>query len=285
MNEDDRLFFTEEQTEGVHLRLRVKKWLLRQRTPLQELVVAETTELGRLLALDGKVMLTEADEAFYHEMLVHPPLMTLEAPQRVAIIGGGDGGAVREILRHPSIQEVMWAEIDPFVIDAARKWLSSVHHGVFDDARVSLTIAPGENWLTQFEKAFDAIILDSTDPVGPSRPLFEVPFFEACRKALKPNGLLSLQCGTPFYFRGEVQRAWRNLKGVFSDVRLYLGFVPTYPSGLWAYALAGQAIPEVSLRELERRQRERHLFPCRYYSPQVHLASFVLPPFVQELLS
>lgn len=284
MSAADDDFFTEEQTKGVHLRLRVQKWLMRQRTAYQELVIAETSELGRLLALDGKVMLTEADEAFYHEMLVHPALMALDAPQTAVVIGGGDGGTVREILRHPSVRQVFWVEIDEAVINACRQWLTSVHANAMNDPRVHLVIAPGEEWLANFTEALDAIVVDGTDPVGPALPLFEPPFFRTCRQALKPQGILTLQCGTPFYFRDEVQMVWRNLRQVFPQVRLYLGFVPTYPSGLWAYAMASERLPKLDLTELQRRQIERGLTDCRYYSPEVHLASFVLPPFVEEII-
>lgn len=278
-------FFTEEQTDGVHLRLKVRQWLVRQQTAYQELVIAETTELGKLLALDGKVMLTEADEAFYHEMLVHPTLMNLDRPETIAVIGGGDGGTVREVLRHPSVRQVFWVEIDEAVLKACRQWLPSVHQGVFDDPRVQVTVAPGEEWLSQFHAAFDAIIVDGTDPVGPALPLFEPPFFRTCRQALKPQGILVLQCGTPFYFRDEVQKVWRNLKEVFEVVRLYLGFVPTYPSGLWSYAMASRNLPMLDEATLQSRYRERGLMACRYYCPEVHLASFVLPPFVKALLT
>ncbi|MCS7265893.1 MAG: polyamine aminopropyltransferase [Armatimonadetes bacterium] len=282
MNEED--FFTEKQTDGVHLSLKVKRWLLRQKTAYQELIVAETTELGKLLALDGKVMLTEADEAFYHEMLVHPTMMSIDIPQKVAVIGGGDGGTVREVLRHPSVQKVFWVEIDEVVLSACKEWLSSVHCGVFDDERVEIVIAPGEKWLPNFSSEFDAIIVDGTDPIGPALPLFEPDFFSACKKALKPDGILALQCGTPFYFRDEVRMVWRNLKQVFEQVKFYLGFVPTYPSGLWAYAMAGNSLPNLDLKELYRRQKERGLINCHYYSPEVHIASLALPPFVQDLL-
>ncbi len=278
-------FFTEEQTDGVHLRLRVHQWLVRQRTPYQELVIAETTELGRLLALDGKVMLTEADEAFYHEMLVHPTLVSLEHPETVVVIGGGDGGTVREVLRHPTIRQVYWVEIDEEVLAACRQWLPRVHAGVWDDPRVQLFVAPGEQWLQGWEKAFDAIIVDGTDPIGPALPLFEPPFFQTCQRALKEHGILALQCGTPFYFRSEVQMVWRNLKQVFPQVLLYLGFVPTYPSGLWSYAMAGQHLTLPSLPDLQQRIQQRGLSGLRYYSPEVHLASLALPPFVRELLS
>lgn len=277
-------FFTEEQTEGIHLRLRVRRWLLRQQTPYQELVIAETTELGRLLVLDGKVMLTEADEAFYHEMLVHPTLMSLEEPEIVAVIGGGDGGTVREVLRHPSVQQVYWVEIDEAVLTSCRQWLPSVHAGVFDDPRVHIVVAPGEQWLADWVDTFDAIIVDGTDPIGPALPLFEEPFFRTCQRALKEHGLLALQCGTPVYFRREVQMVWRNLRRVFPAVRFYLGFVPTYPSGLWTYGMAGQHLPSWDLADLKHRWQQRRLTHCRYYTPEVHLASFVLPPFVQQLL-
>jgi spermidine synthase len=282
---DEGEFFTEEQTDGVHLRLRVRRWLVRQKTAYQELVIAETTELGKLLALDGKVMLTEADETFYHEMLVHPALISLAEPETVAVIGGGDGGTVREVLRHPSVRRVFWVEIDEVVLKACRQWLPSVHQGVFDDPRVEVTIAPGEQWLSQFHAAFDAIIVDGTDPVGPALPLFEPPFFRTCRQALKPQGILALQCGTPFYFRDEVRMVWRNLREVFEAVRLYLGFVPTYPSGLWAYAMASHHLPTLDEATLRCRYHERKLATCRYYTPEIHLASFALPPFVQGLLT
>jgi len=278
-------FFTEEQTDGVHLRLKVRQWLVRQQTAYQELVIAETTELGKLLALDGKVMLTEADEAFYHEMLVHPTLMNLDRPETIAVIGGGDGGTVREVLRHPSVRQVFWVEIDEAVLKACRQWLPSVHQGVFDDPRVQVTVAPGEEWLSQFHAAFDAIIVDGTDPIGPALPLFEPPFFRTCRQALKPQGILALQCGTPFYFRDEVRLVWRNLREVFEAVRLYLGFVPTYPSGLWSYAMASRHLPTLDEATLQSRYQERQLTTCRYYCPEVHLASFALPPFVSELLT
>lgn len=283
MSEDE--FFTEEQTDGVHLSLKVRQWILRQRTRYQELVIAETTELGRLLALDGKVMLTEADEAFYHEMLVHPPLIALDNPQTVAVIGGGDGGTVREVLRHPTVEQVFWVEIDEAVLDACRKLLPSVHRGVFDDPKVNLIVAPGEQWLPNFNSVFDAIIVDGTDPIGPALPLFEVEFFQVCRKSLKPGGILALQCGTPFYFKDELRMVWRNLKQVFKQVKLYLGFVPTYPSGLWAYAMASDQLKELDLTELKQRCQQRGLTNCQYYTPEVHLASFALPPFVQELIS
>lgn len=277
-------FFTEEQTDGVQLRLKVRRWLVRQRTRYQELLLADTAELGRLLALDGKVMLTEADEAFYHEMLVHPALMSLEQPETVLIIGGGDGGAVREVLRHPSVRKVYVVEIDEDVVATCRQWLPAVHQHGWDDPRVELVIAPGEQWLQQWQNAFDAIIVDGCDPVGPAVPLFETPFFRSCQRALKHRGILALQCGTPFYFRSEVHDVWQRLRHIFSAVKVYLGFVPTYPSGLWAYAMAGQFIPELSLAELSRRFAERRLGVLRYYTPEVHLSSFALPPFVRELL-
>ncbi|NLO90015.1 MAG: polyamine aminopropyltransferase [Clostridia bacterium] len=277
-------FFIEEQVEGVHFHLKIKQWLLRQKTRYQELIVAETEDLGRMMALDGKVMLTEADEAYYHEMLVHPLMVMLDNPQTVAVIGGGDGGSVREVLRHPSVKKVYWVEIDEAVVEASRSFLSSVCMGIFEDPRVDLIIAPGEEWLADKEDAFDALIVDGTDPIGPALPLFEQPFFEMCRRVLKAHGLFSMQCGTPFYFHNEVRMVNRNLGSVFPQVKLYLGYVPTYPSGLWAYAVAGERLNELNLSEIRKRCEQRGLTNLRYYSPEIHLSSFVLPPFVQELL-
>ncbi|MCS7224000.1 MAG: polyamine aminopropyltransferase [Armatimonadetes bacterium] len=276
--------FVEEQRQGVFFGLQVHRWLEKHPTAYQDLIVAETT-LGRLLALDGKVMVTEADEAFYHEMLVHPPLMTHPAPKRVLVIGGGDGGTVREVLKHPTVQQVTWVEIDQQVLSACRKWLPRVSAACWQDPRVSLIVSPGEKWLRGLSELQDIIIVDGSDPVGPSQALFEQPFFANCSQVLSPNGILALQCGSPFYYKEEVQMVWNRLNRLFPFVRLYLGFVPTYPSGLWTYAMASTTDLQVAPAELRDRFRGRGLGQCRYYSPDIHIASQILPPFVEELLA
>ncbi len=271
----------EEQASGVWFCLGVRRWLVRRRTPYQALDLAETESHGRVLALDGRFMLSERDEFFYHEMLVHPALLCHPSPGKVLIVGGGDGGALREVLRHP-IKQVTLVEIDPEVIEVAKEWLPSVHQGAFSDQRVRVEIAPGERFLPEHRKEFDVILVDSTDPIGPGAALFEESFFQACKEALRPGGVLALQAGSPFFHPEELRKVVFSLKALFPTVQPYLGFMPLYPSGMWAYVLALEKLP--ALEELAQRFEERKL-SSRYLSPQVFQAATVLPPFILELLS
>lgn len=286
MSSGDRCgdWLCERQTEGVKLALRVRRWLVRRRTPYQELALAETEELGRVLALDGKIMLSERDESFYHEMLVHPALLVHERPERVLIVGGGDGGTLREVLSHPPVQRATLAEIDREVIDASRKFLASVHQGAFDDPRAEIEIQPGEEYVRAHPREFDVILVDSTDPIGPGEALFTQEFFSACRGALREGGLLALQAGTPFYWPHGLAQVVERVKALFPHVGVYLGFVPAYPSGMWAYILAGLSDFRAAEPALEGRFSARGLV-TRYYTPALHRAAFVLPRFVEELLA
>jgi spermidine synthase len=276
----DEMFFTEEQTPNVRFSVRAREKLLTRQTQYQLLEVYETEEFGRLMALDGKVMLTERDEMYYHEMLTHPALMTHPAPLRALIIGGGDGGAAREVLRHPSVEEVIWSEIDEAVIEVAREFFPTVCAGVFEDPRVKLHVLPGETLMTSLTNEIDVILVDSTDPIGPAVPLFEAPFFTACRHALRENGIYVTQCGAPFYFRVEAQSVDRHLRAVFTEARRYLGMMPSYPSGVWSYVMAGDEPLAASREEIERRYAERAL-QLSYYTPDIHFASAVIPPILQ----
>lgn len=271
----------EEQAPGVEFCLSVRRWLVRRRTPYQRLDLAETETHGRVLALDGKFMLSERDEFFYHEMLVHPALLAHPFPRHVLIVGGGDGGALREVLRHP-VERVTLVEIDPEVVEVAKEWLPSVHQGAFFDPRARVETLPGEQFLPHHPGEFDVVLLDSTDPIGPGAALFQASFFQDCRRALRPGGVLALQAGSPWFHPEELRGVVHALKTLFPAVLPYLGFVPLYPSGMWAYVLAMEKLPEPE--ELAQRFAERRL-STRYFCPEVFQAATVLPPFVAELLS
>ncbi|MFA4028878.1 MAG: hypothetical protein GDYSWBUE_001343 [Candidatus Fervidibacterota bacterium] len=277
-------FFTEEQTDNVRFSLRVKRWLSRRMTKYQLLEIAETYEVGKLLALDGKVMLTVSDERFYHEMLVHPPMVIHACPRSVLVIGGGDGGTLREVLRHPTVERVTIVELDAEVIEECRRWLPEISQGAFEDERTNIVIGRGEEFVERCAGEFDIIIVDSTDPVGHAEPLFSEPFYRACKKALKDGGILCTHCGTPFYFKDKVNEIIGRLRAVFKNVRLYTGFVPTYPSGLWAYCISSDGSLDLCLKDLERVCEARGLSGCSYYTPKVHEAAFVLPAFIEALI-
>lgn len=283
-NQRSDQFFIEHQTENLHLGFRITRTLLSEQTPYQKLDVFETVEFGNLMTLDDKVMLTERDEFFYHEMLVHPAMLSHPNPKRVAVIGGGDGGAVREILQHPGVEEVVWVEIDGAVVEASRQFFPSVSQLALSDPRVSLSVAPGEEVLGRYDDSFDVLIVDSTDPIGPAVPLFEAPFFKMCQKSLKADGIYVTQCGTPLYFPEEIHSMAGQLRQVFDSVRFYTGFIPFYPSGLWAYVLGAQVPLVVETGAIAQRYAAAGL-NCRYYTPELHQASGVLPGFVQKLVA
>ena len=276
-------WLSERQTEGVELSFRVRRWLVRKTTAYQRLELAETEDLGRVMALDGKIMLSERDEAFYHEMLVHPALLAHPSPRKVLIVGGGDGGTMREVLRHPTVDEVWLVEIDGEVIAAAKEHLPSVHRGSFADPRARVEIAPGEEFIAEHEGEFDAVIVDSTDPVGPGEALFTEEFFRGARDALTEGGVFAMQAGTPFYWGRELGEILTKVKGLFPCVRLYLGYVPVYPSGMWAYVLASERDLVAEEANLARRYAERGLETV-YFTPALGRAAFVLPRFVEEIV-
>jgi len=274
------LWFTELHTPGAGFSLRVRRTLHSERTPFQEIALVETEDFGRVLILDGTIQLTELDEFIYHEMLVHVPMCAHPRPRRVLVIGGGDGGCVREALRHPGVEEVVLVEIDRAVLDCCRKYLPGVA-GRLDDPRVEVRIEDGVKFLRRHRGAFDVIIVDSTDPVGMAGPLTREPFFRAAREALAPRGLYAAQSQGPVFEGGQMRRVARAARRVFRSASFYLAATPTYPGGLWSFLLAARGGRPPAARPPRRLPaRER----TRYYSPAVHRAAFALPPFVEEFV-
>lgn len=270
-------WFTD-RTENFGLTCRVRSVLHRERSPFQEIVVYDTEQFGRLLALDDVVMTTERDEFVYHEMMAHVPLVTHPAPRRVLVVGGGDGGVVREVLKHPEVERVRLVEIDERVIEVSRRYLPDIACGL-DDPRVEVAVGDGVEHVRRARGEYDVVIVDSTDPVGPAVGLFREEFYRDVAEALAEDGLFVAQTESPFFhgdLLGQVQRA---LRRVFPVVRLYLCAVPTYPGGLWTISLGSRRHDPLDC-SLERAGR----LATRYYSPEVHRAAFALPPFVRQLL-
>ncbi len=267
---------TENQTKDMRLSLRIKKILHHEQTEFQELFVVDTYEYGHMLVLDGAIQTTEQDEFVYHELISHIPLFAHPHPERVCIIGGGDGGTVREVLKHPSVKEIVHVEIDGAVIEASKKWFPTISSGL-DNPRVKTLIKDGLVHIREAEDEYDVIIIDSSDPVGPGVQLFEVPFYQDCRKALRENGLLVAQTESPWANDELVVKTFRNMKSVFPVAKIYLGNVPTYPSGLWSFTIGSKGPDPATAPESVS-------FETKYYTPQIHQAAFVLPRFVQELL-
>lgn len=256
----------------------------RERSAFQTVEVYDHERFGRMLLLDGVVQTTERDEFCYHEMLVHPALCALERPERVLVVGGGDGGTLRRVLGHGPA-EVVCCEIDEAVVRVSREHLPAVSEGALEDPRLRLVFEDGAAFVASHDGAFDAVIVDSTDPVGPGAVLFSEGFYASCRRALRPGGVLVAQTGSPFYQADELRSALGNLASAFPSTELHTGHVPTYPGQLWTYASAaeGRAVSSVPATEVRRRLEARGI-ETRYYTPELHGAAFVLPAFLAALV-
>ena len=277
-------WFDEALHDGYALRLRAETVLCERDTGHQRLAVFETALFGRALMLDDIVQTTERDEFIYHEMIVHVPLLAHGAARRVLVIGGGDGGAIEEILKHRAVEHVRLVELDAEVIAASRKYLPSICGEAFDDPRLALTIGDGAAHLARCADRYDVIIVDSTDPVGPGVALFTPAFYADCKRCLAPGGILVTQAGVPFVQGPVLRDTLAGLTRNFAEANCYLAAVPTYIGGPIAFGWASDdpALARPPTAELARRLAHAAL-DTRYYTPKVHGAAFALPPYVTAL--
>jgi len=267
-------------------RFTVEEILYRKKTEHQDLLIFRNADFGRVMALDGAVQTTEGDEFVYHEMMAHVPLLAHGRAQRVLVVGGGDGAMLREVLKHAAVERVTHVEIDREVIEVSRRHLPDHSQGAWDDPRVRLVIADGLAFVRESGDAFDVIISDSTDPVGPGEALYTPEFYAACRERLTPGGVFVAQNGNIFQQLDEVTTTAARLAPLFADVAFYAAAVPTYIGGLMAFAWASEdpALRRVPVETLERRQREAGI-ETRYYTPALHAAAFALPRFLESALA
>ena len=262
------LWFDEMHTPNMRLGFRIKMELEHMKSEFQDIHVFDTYDYGKLLVIDGTVQLTERDEFVYHEMISHPPLLTHPDPKRILIIGGGDGGTAREVLKH-GVEDVHVVDIDKAVVDISRRYFPEVSSS-YEDPRVKLHIEDGVEYVKR-EGNFDIIIVDSTDPVGKAVGLFEEDFYRNVKNALNPGGVVVQQSGTPIYHMEEVCGVLKNMRKFFTHAALYLAFIPTYPSGMWAFTM-GSDEPLRIRRGLN--------FETRYFSEELYLSP--LPEFVKK---
>lgn len=277
-------WFTETLYPDFQQRLQVTKVLYEVKTDFQELVIFENPRFGRVLALDGVVQTTECDEFCYHEMLAHVPIMAHGDARRIAIIGGGDGGALEEVLKHPTVETATMVEIDPGVVELAKKFLPSICGDAFDDPRTNLVFADGIKFIKETDRIFDVIIVDSTDPIGPSVPLFGQEFYSDCRDRLSDQGILITQSGVTFMQEHEARDTHARMRPLFADATLYLTQVPTYGAGYMTlgWGCRSEAPRKTPIAAIEKRYRAAAI-ETRYYSPAVHVASFALPGYIEQL--
>jgi spermidine synthase len=271
---------------GYAQRLAVSKIIYQDKSEFQDLVIFENPTFGRVLALDGIIQTTEKDEFCYHEMLTHVPLFAHGKAMRVLIIGGGDGGILREVLRHEQIEKVTLVELDRSVIDACAAHMPALSNGAFDDERTELIISDGVKFVENCRAgSFDLIVVDSTDPLGPGEVLFSETFYADCKRCLAEGGIFVNQNGVPTLQPGEITTTYQRLIPLFKDVSFYLTVVPTYIGGFMAvgWATKDSALRNISIQDLRARFNASRI-TTNYYTPEVHMAAFSLPPFISRLM-
>jgi spermidine synthase len=276
------LWFEETFKDLVRLGLKVKASLLHAASEYQTIDIVDTEPYGVTLLLDGAYMTSVADEYFYHEMLVHPVLTTAPAIARVLVIGGGDGGTVREVLRYREVEQVTLCEIDGAVIDACKQHLTEFQVP-WSDPRLELRVQDGIAYLRDAaDPPFDVILIDGSDPVGPAEGLFQSSFYRDCKQRLTPGGLLASQTEAPFFMRDDFVRIVKTLRSVFEHAHPYFAPVPIYPSGSWSFTVAGGGAEPAAPRAERLRQIES---ACRYYNRDIHRAAFAQPSDIRRALA
>lgn len=246
----------------------------------QKVEVYKTEHLGNTLLNDDFLMCSERDEFVYHEMMTHVPLSVHPNPSKVLIIGGGDGGTAREVLKHKSVEKVVMVEIDKAVVDACKEFLP-ITASQLGSEKLNLIIDDGVKFVNETSEKFDVILVDSTDPIGPAAPLFGVDFYKDVFKCLTENGIVVSQCESPFFFLETQQAMLKVLDQVFPKVQLYNYSNITYPGGLWSFSFASKGLDPV----FDFRGSSCEGKDLKYYNSQIHKASFCLPNFQKQALS
>ncbi|MBR2216615.1 MAG: polyamine aminopropyltransferase [Selenomonadaceae bacterium] len=277
------LWFTEEHTPNAHFSIKVDRQLYSGNSEFQRIDVFASPEFGRFLTLDGYMMLTEKDEFIYHEMIVHVPMCVNPLAKDVLVIGGGDGGTVRELTRYKSVERIDLVEIDQEVVRVCEEYLPQTASAL-RDPRVNMHFEDGLKFVRHYEGKYDLIIVDSTDPFGPGEGLFTKEFYGNCFKALKADGIMVNQHESPFY-PGDayaMQRAHKRIVESFPISRVYQAHIPTYPSGHWLFGFAAKTLSPVEGVNWDRWKALG--LDTRYYNTQLHAGAFALPNYVEKLL-
>jgi spermidine synthase len=279
------LQYNEYYNEQTGLTIGLKKLLFSKQTDYQLVEVYETDTWGNLMTIDGMVMLSEKDEFVYHEMISHTALFTHPNPKKVLIIGGGDGGTAREVLKHPSVEQVDMVEIDKAVVDASKLHFPGV--GDFENPRLRVHYEDGIAFIKNVTNPYDVIIIDGSDPVGPAEGLFEKEFYQFCYDALSADGVLTTQTESPWVesYHPSIKKVFFALDDLFPISKMYTCAIPLYPAGLWSMGIASKNDDPLSEDSKNRiHSADNIINSLRYYNSGVHIASFALPTFVSDII-
>ncbi len=277
-------WFTEKLHTDYQQQLLVSRIVYEKKTEHQHLLIFEHPTFGRVLVLDDVLQTTDADEFMYHEMLAHVPILAHGTVRRALIVGGGDGGVLKQVVKH-DVERITQVELDETVIALSREHLPAVCGRAFDDPRLNLVIADGAKFVAESDETFDVIIVDSTDPLGPGQVLFSAQFYGGCKRCLAPDGILVTQNGCPFLQTDELVNSFRRLGPLFADVTFYVAPIPMYTGGFMTFGWA-------SMNEGARRQPKEVIesryakaaIETGYYNPDIHVACFALPNYIRELM-
>ena len=277
------LWFSENHTPDVKLSLRLDRHLYSVQSDYQQIDVFESREFGRVLALDGNIMLTERDEFIYDEMMAHVPMAVHPGIRNVLVIGAGDGGVIKELTRYDRIESIDLVEMDPLVLDVCRKYLPG-NACRLDDERVHIYTGNGLKFIRRCENKYDLIVVDSTDPFGPSEGLFTKEFYGNCYKALRDDGIMVNQQGSPFYAEDAIamQRSHKRIAETFPISRVFQAHIPTYAAGYWLFGFASKKYHPID--DLNKDAWNALGLKTRYYTTRLHVGAFYLPAFLEEFL-
>ena len=276
-------WLSENLHNGFRQSLLIDNLLFEGRTNFQDALIFENSQFGRVLVLDNIIQTTERDEFCYHEMLVHVPVIAHGSVERILIIGGGDGGALREAVKHPNVKITM-IELDKKVVEICNKYIPGLSDGSFENERTEIKFMNGVTFVQETMQKFDIVIVDSTDPIGPGLALFSYDFYKACRYCLTEQGILVTQSGVTFLQEEEIRNSFKQINRIFRDSAIYITQVPTYSGGFMAFSW-GSHSPKARKTQIKKiQQRIKGLkLNTRYYSAKTHIASFKLPPYIQAL--
>jgi len=275
-------FYKEITPAGFGVAIKIKEVLFSDQSPFQKVEIIDTdSALGKILTLDDLMMTSEGDEYFYHEMISHIPMMNHPCPKSVLVIGGGDGGTVREVLKHDTVEKVVLCEIDGMVIDVCKKYLPTIA-GALENPKVEILVEDAIEYIKTKKSEFDIVLIDSTDPMGPGEGLFTEEFYTNVKKSLKKGGIVAAQSESPFVNKEEIKKMYTLLKKVFPITSTFTSPVPTYPGGYWAWAFCSETVQPLSY--LDEKRCKEITKTCKIYNKEYHLARFALPNFLQKLL-
>ena len=272
------MWLKEGQIADAAMTYKIKETLVTKKTEFQDLAIVDTYEFGRMLVLDGIIQTTIRDEHVYHEMISHIPLFTHPNPKKVLVVGGGDGGAIREVLKHPSVEKAVLCEIDEDVVNECKKFLPEISCAL-ENPRCEVFIGDGIKYVHEHKNEFDVIIVDSTDPFGAAEGLFGGSFYKEISECLTEDGIFIAQTETPFYLPDVVKRVYDDAKAVFPVTRLFMAAIPTYPSGFWSFTV-GSKKHDPKTVDLSNTID----IDTKYYTKELHKACFVLPKFVEDII-